>query len=119
MRRDNPEERIQIAVACALDAAGVLWMHCPNEGRCSKAEGARRKSRGVKAGVPDVLIFDPPPWDGPWYRGAALELKAERGSASAEQREWMARLATLGWATAIVKGEAEAMAQLRAWGYIR
>jgi hypothetical protein len=113
--RRNGEDQIQMAIAAALDAAGVLWMHTPNEGRCSIQEAKRRKARGVKAGVPDVLIFTPPYS----YNGAALELKAPKGRASAEQQDWLDRLSDAGWATAVVYGLDEAREKLREWGYLR
>lgn len=113
--RDNPEERIQISIASALDAAGILWCHVHNEGKTSAREGGRRKARGVKAGVPDIMIFDPPL--GFRVGGAAIELKSPRGTTSPEQDAWLAALAARGWATAVCRSEAEALARLRAWGY--
>lgn len=119
-----PEDEIQIELASRLDAAGILWCHVPNEGRCSKREGGRRKARGVKAGVPDFLIFDPPPASESEFAGgragAALEIKREDESPSAwkpHQRKWAADLAARGWATAVAYGLDAALAQLRAWGY--
>lgn len=120
--RDNPEERIQISIASALDAAGILWCHVHNEGKCSAREGGLRMARGVKAGVPDVMIFDPARvWTLDGYHrvapGAAIELKSARGTTSPEQDAWLAALAARGWATAVCKSEEAALAQLRAWGY--
>lgn len=113
----------QIAVAKYLDWAGVLWLHPPNEGVRSPRQGAMLKACGLKPGVPDILILDPPPalQGSP---GAAIELKPTRDEAprarmSREQREWLGQLAQLGWATACARGAQEAIAQLRAWGYGR
>lgn len=108
---------MQISLASRLDEAGLLWCHVPNEGKCSAREGGRRKSRGVKAGVPDILIFDAPPQLHSMFVGAAIELKTQTGTVSPEQSVWLARLAAAGWATAVCRSEDEAVAQLRAWGY--
>lgn len=119
--RADHEDRTQRRLACSLDDAGLLWCHVPNEGVLAggQREGARRRARGVKSGVPDVLIFDPPPLV-PAARGAAIELKSSTGTTSAEQDVWLARLAAAGWVVAVCRGdddETEALAQLRAWGY--
>jgi hypothetical protein len=51
--------------------------------------GAMRKKRGVKPGVPDVLV---------WYRGRsiAIELKSRRGQCSRPQRLVRERLLRAG-----------------------
>ncbi len=117
IRRRNDEELIQLEVAAMLDAAGIRWCHVPNEGKCSPREGARRKRRGVKAGIPDILIFDPPPaWAGRRV-GAALELKTPRGRLTPEQGEWLQYLEARYWVTAIARGADDAREILRAWGY--
>jgi hypothetical protein len=48
-------------------------------GGASVTSGAMRKKRGVKPGVPDVLV---------WYRGKsiAIELKSRHGQCSRSQR---------------------------------
>ncbi len=53
---------MQQAVARYLDACpGALWCHVPNEAKRGPKLAAMLKSQGLKAGVPDVLIFTPPP----------------------------------------------------------
>lgn len=118
--RDDPEDQLQRKIVALLDARGVLYCHVPNGGRTSKREGGKRKRRGVKAGVPDLLIFDAPR-NCPGKFGAALELKAEDESPSAwkpHQRQWARDLAARGWVTACAFGYAQAVAQLEAWGYL-
>lgn len=60
-RRDNPEERLQMAMAEFLtlhENMGRLWFcHVPNGGKRSKAQAGRFKAMGVKAGVYDLLIM--------------------------------------------------------------
>lgn len=123
---DATEEAEQAALAAALDASGVLWCHVPNGGHRHKATAGRMKGQGVKAGVPDVLVFTPPPAQ-PDARGIAVELKRsslrpkQPGAAiptcvSAAQRQWLADLEALGWVTIIAYGVDHAIAELQQLG---
>ena len=64
---------------------GVFAFHCPNGGKRSKIEASIFKGLGVKAGIPDVLIF---------YRAQifGLELKAEYLSAVEDKNIWNSSL---------------------------
>lgn len=116
------EEFEQRALAAWLDSRRVggervLWTHPPNGGKRGKATAAKLKREGVKAGVPDALIFTPPPAH-PGARGVALELKRQRGGrVSDEQEEWLGRLAALGWVTLVCKGATAAQKALQELGY--
>ena len=59
MGRRYLEDDLQMACAKYLDLLGVLWFHCGNERKTSPRAGARLKKKGVKSGVPDILIFEP------------------------------------------------------------
>ena len=77
-------------------------IHVPNEGikvEGNKAiiYGAKRKAKGVKKGVPDILIFD----TAGLFKGLAVELKVDGGKVSKEQNEFMERMKKRGWATEI------------------
>lgn len=111
------EETIQEAVARALDSAGVRWCHVPNGEHRDMRTARRLKRHGVKAGVPDVLIFESPP-NMPMAVGAALELKTERGRTSPSQEDWLTGLRLNLWEVAVVHGVDEAAAKLREWGYV-
>lgn len=123
--RANPEDQIHRAIVAKLRGAGVAFFHLYNPGTMTPHARAKAKALGATSpkgspllggtGVPDLMIITPPPCGG--YVGAALELKAPHGRARPEQREWLARLASIGWATAVVYGEAEALERLRLWGY--
>lgn len=54
------EEAEQRALAQWLDLHRILWCHVPNGGQRSKAVAGKLKAAGVKAGVPDVLVFNQP-----------------------------------------------------------
>ena len=65
------EDALQIATARLLDSTGLVWTHVPNGGLRNKIVAAKLKRMGVKAGVPDVLIFNPAAEN----CGVAIELK--------------------------------------------
>lgn len=65
-----------------------LLYHIPNGGKRNKAEAARFKSMGVKAGVPDLHL----PVAKGGYHSLYIELKAANGRVSENQTEWLAAL---------------------------
>jgi hypothetical protein len=91
----RPEEQLQRSVVDLLrlyEARGSLtFAHCPNGGRRSKAEAGAFKAMGVRAGVPDLLV---------WTQGGghfAIELKAGRRAVlSGAQVVWHSTLESLG-----------------------
>ena len=93
------ESDFQKAAARYLDYLGVLWNHCPNGGQRdsnrqkAQRRGAQLKAEGVKAGFPDVAIYEPKGE----YLGLFIELKKEGGKVSTEQRVWLDRLQQRGY----------------------
>lgn len=90
------EDDLQKQVASYLDALGLLWCHVPNEGisgRKGVRYGAKMKSKGLKSGVPDCLIFTP----SEPFTGLALELKVGRNTLTKNQKKWLLELSILGW----------------------
>jgi hypothetical protein len=109
------EQAIQRAVFQHLNARsmpGVFAFHCPNGGKRSRIEGAIFKSLGVKAGVPDVIIF---------YRSQifGLELKATKGRLTPIQRQTLNDMEVAGARTAIAHSLDEALVTLEFWGVLR
>jgi len=87
MGRHYAEHALQRAVAGYLDAAlisPVWWTSIDHAGQGPK-HGAQLKARGVKPGVPDVLIVAPAFAVGT-SRNIFIELKAIGGRQSAEQK---------------------------------
>ena len=93
IKRKYPEDNLQMAVAMYLDLISVAWFHVANERKTTNRAGARLKKKGVKAGVPDVLIFEPKGK----YNGLALELKVKPNVMTLEQKGWFTRLKMKGW----------------------
>lgn len=78
--------------------------HVPNEGKRSKAVGARLKQSGLKAGVPDVCL---PVAHGP-YIGLYIELKVKPNKPTDNQKRWLRALRSAGHCTAVCYGWEEA-----------
>lgn len=116
------EETVQIEVASFLDCLGLPWCHVPNERHCSPALGLRLKRQGVKAGIPDCLIFrahvivTPGGPDKPASNlirhGLAIELKAPGNYPTPEQRAWLRTFADEGWTARVCKSVPEVVAVL-------
>jgi hypothetical protein len=115
------EQKIQEALAKHLDDLGILWTATANGGIRAKAAAAALKRSGVKRGVPDILIFTPPP-SGVGV-GLAIELKRPRqgkrpkGRVSDHQRIWMESLRATGWRAEVAYGFEHALEILIAAGY--
>lgn len=116
----------QRVLAAYLDALGLDWAAVPNSGyrgalhrdaSMAARMGAQLKAEGVKAGVPDVLVFSPPPG----LRGivgVAVELKRQRGGrVTPEQAHWLERLRLHGWEAFVAHGADEAIKRLQELGY--
>lgn len=100
-----------------VDGSPLLWAHVPNGGKRHIAIARQLRAAGVKSGVPDVLIFDPPPL-GDRRVGVALELKQpDGGSASKNQERWLEGLGKRGWVTLVCHGAESAKLALMELGY--
>ncbi len=89
-----------------------LLYHIPNEGKRSRASGARMRAEGLKRGVPDLCL---PVARGGWH-GLYIELKRTKGGrVSGDQAEWMRRLRNEGYAAQVCHGWEEAARVLEAY----
>lgn len=78
-----------------------LMIHIPNGGKRSKAEAARLKQMGVKAGVSDVFL--PVPRKG--CHGLWLEMKRrDSGRPTEEQLKWIEEMTGQGYAATVCHG---------------
>lgn len=78
----------------------ALLFHIPNGGSRDAVEGRHLKAQGVKRGVPDLCL----PVPSGRYHGLYIELKTERGRASAEQKWWIERLNAAGYFAKVCHG---------------
>ena len=114
-----PEEQEQLALVQWLELHKVKFTHVPNEGRHKVQYRVKQKQLGVKPGIPDILIFDPPPAC-PENVGTAIELKRRKGGrVTPEQSAWLCILKDRGWAVAVCQGAMEAIEFLESLGYGR
>lgn len=96
----------------AAVSAAVRWpkemrmlYHVPNEGKRSRANGARLKAEGLRAGVPDINL-DVARGE---YHGLRIEMKRRRGGrVSPEQTAWLEALREQGYAAVVAYGWEEA-----------
>lgn len=71
----------------------VLLYHIPNEGKRSKATGARLLKEGMKPGVPDIHL----PVARGGFHSLYIELKRRKGSTTSQaQKTWMQLLGKYG-----------------------
>jgi len=113
-KRGKKEAKLQREVAKFLDTqTDLLWYHpSPNAYRSTLAmyatpfqaqkAGAVAKQAGVKAGVPDIVICNPPPALKDKY-GAYIELKVDKNYPSKEQKAWLKALDELGYYTTVCR----------------
>lgn len=103
------EEQEQAEVCRYLDLIGADYCAVPNGGHRHKAVAVKLKKAGVKAGVPDILIFNRVA-DDPECRGVAIEMKRLKGGQlSPHQKKWIERLSSLGWKCFVCHGAGEAV----------
>ena len=118
MAKVPTEHQEQVELVRWLRVHGVLHCHVPNGGRRGRREAIRLKAAGVEAGVPDLLLFDPPPIGGSC--GVALELKRRKGGrTSPKQERWLRELEARGWVALVCHGAEEAIQELERLGYGR
>jgi len=106
---------VNAAIAQGLDGADCIFS-IPNANAAGPVVGATLTKTGRRAGVPDLLIAVPRECGGIRYAGCFLEMKRPAGvisDVSAEQREWLDRLATRGYMAVVVFGWREAWAVTR------
>ncbi|MFH1496610.1 MAG: hypothetical protein ABII82_02175 [Verrucomicrobiota bacterium] len=126
-RSTSSEHNEQRRLVEALDAAGVTFFAIPNGGARTKAEAGRLKAEGVRAGVVDLILLDPPPLLF-GYVGVALEMKAPSvrpktdrahrwSGARPEQRAWLQRFEDRDWIALVAYGCDDALERLRELGY--
>lgn len=83
---------------------GVRIAAVPNGGKRGKVEAAKLKLEGVSKGFPDLVV---PEWR------LVIEMKAQGGRLSAEQKDWLAYFESIGWDTMVPHGSKEAQVMIK------
>ena len=78
----------------------ALLYAIPNGGQRNRIVAAKLKAEGVKAGVPDLNLAVARGG----YHGLYIELKAEKGKPSDNQKVWIAALRTLKYRVEVCHG---------------
>lgn len=74
-----------------------LMYHVPNEGKRSRATGARMKQAGLRSGVPDVCL----PTAHGGYIGLYIEMKVKPNKPTENQKAWLRALREAGHCVAV------------------
>lgn len=111
------EHDIQARAVGYLRKAGVRFFAVPNGGLRDQRTAVRLWQEGVEAGVPDLIVVDPPPL-APSAVGAVLEVKTCKGRLSDEQRRWLDDFKARGWEAQVVHGLQGLLSALCALGYL-
>ena len=106
------EDALQIRCKRWLSTAlplEVVWTGIEHAAQLSLRQGAIRKAKGIKRGLPDFLF---------WHTGLsiAVELKTATGVQSDPQRDFMERFRAAGGIYAVCRSEQEMERVLRAAG---
>ena len=104
MTRNRDEDRLQMVIVSLLRLAGkpgLFWCSIPNEGKRKPQTANRLKALGMVAGAPDLLLL----WNG---KAIGLELKAEKGRQTPEQRDVERAWMLAGGVYKVCRGYAEA-----------
>jgi hypothetical protein len=111
------EEAEQLELVWWLEWADITYCHVPNGEWRHPRTAVRLKALGVKMGVPDILIFTPPP-KFKNARGVAIELKRVNvRRATPAQQAWLVELGAAGWCVQICSGAQMAIGWLQSLGY--
>lgn len=108
------EKDEQRALAKYLNGLGVLWCASMNGVHMSMRRAAMMKSQGMKAGVPDIMIYTPAQTSDGRYVGVAIELKRRKGGVVSDlQDTWLQNLRACGWLAFVALGADDAIGRLQ------
>ena len=101
----SSEDAEQIAVIEYCDLLSIPVTHAANEGKRSASYGAKLKRMGLRPGFPDLFILRACGR----YHGFAIEMKYGKNKPTEDQIEWLRRLSSEGYATAVCYSASEAI----------
>lgn len=111
------EDSEQFVVVSWLRFNRIRFTHPANGGVRHIATAVRMKRQGQSAGIPDLLIFDPPKHRLECHSTAVEMKRTKGGTVSEAQQDWLLALEERGWLTIIAHGANEAIKALQAAGY--
>ena len=109
----------QISLVNHLNKARICFCSVPNGGLRDKQTARVMVAEGAKKGVPDLLIFDPPPLF-PDFFATFLEMKVRdemKAVTGPEQVRWHEKLHVRRWKGKVCYGSTMAIEYMRLLGY--
>lgn len=99
---------------------GVLWFHVANGEIRDKSTAAKLKRMGLLPGVADIEVITPFYGSGGicYHKTYFLELKAEKGVLSPDQKIFAERCAAIGLGYEVARSPEQALTILLDWGAI-
>lgn len=94
------EDFLQEQCCLILDLTKLVYYSVPNGANKTQMQAQLFKQTGLKKGVPDLCIVDSTFTD---FKGLYVELKFGKSTTSPEQKEWLNKLVTRGYAIAVVR----------------
>lgn len=107
MNNESYEQR-QLIQWCRTRPELQFMFHIPNESVGGKGWLIRNRQMGVKSGVPDLML--PIPANG--YHGLFIEMKAEKGRTSPDQKKWLDCLNAFGYKAIVAYGWEDAKCRI-------
>lgn len=111
--KESPVHLYAVQLLQFAGVPGLIYYHCPNEGRRAARTGAFQKRLGMLPGVADLSLVLP------GGKACFLELKRRGGALSPAQRAFRALCEKNGTPYAVATTTAEVETILREWGAIR
>lgn len=109
------EDQIQEAVVEWCDLMRIPIVHIPNEGKRSAAYAAKMKRMGLRNGFPDLFVTEARGG----FHGLFIELKAEGGRTSPDQKMWIAKLNSKGYLARVCVGADAAITEIQKYMEMR
>jgi hypothetical protein len=111
MQIKSSETAEQEVVVEYCELKGIPIVHIPNEGKRSIVTGATLKRMGLRKGFPDLFVC----LARGTYHGLFIEMKYGKGKTSNEQKAWLSKLSSEGYACAVCYNANEAISLIETY----
>ena len=101
------EERLQSEIVKYIQYQYPKVRYCASLGgqyQPYQSQRNRAKRTGYSKGFPDLFVYESRTINGITYHGLAIEIKTIKGTATKEQKEWIAALQKRNYRAEICKG---------------
>lgn len=112
----NEEFVTQTRLVAWMKKKGIFFCHVPNETKPGKFLQSK-KMLGLIAGMPDLIIFDPPPLGPTASPGAIIEVKSSKGKLSVKQQNILEMFKNRNWQVVVIRSYSDGVDWLMKMGY--